>query len=249
MIRNNFLFSIFLLIVIIPFLSLSIPISVVCAYTEIVASTNTELYVSDTNTTVLRLIPTYKVETSDLTFEANAKITTVINNNGSASIEEKYAAWAVKSGPRTISGAVVSNSYSATNVTEIKTNMSTETVVKKGKYVVRTSVSGISLASPGPNQTDADYELTLSGSHVVKTTGVAAGRGSTTDDEFERIRISFETCPREMDPPAEVKEEIKVSYNYVGGELDIYGYDYSNEVKANDITCTSSMIYMKGGGG
>ena len=232
-------------------ISINIPISIVSASTKIHASTKTSLSTSGGDLVVLRLKPAYDVKTRDLWFEAEGEATTVINSSGSTSIEQNYAALATKRGPKVTAGGAVSIFYSATNVKEIKTNLSSEVSVKRGKNVVRTSVSGTSLASPGP-QTDADYEFSLSGSHKVTTDAapIRTESGSNYTEEFEKIRISFEAFPRQMDPPADIVTEVlRLNYNIEDGVLNGYGYGYASKIEANDITCTSSMFYRKGGGG
>ena len=251
MIRKKSFFSLIAAISIVLILSLSIPISTVSAYTEIYASTKTGLSSSGGDLTVLRLKPAYEVKTRDLTFEAKGLATTVINHSGSVRINENYAAMGVKNGPKVIAAGSVTCFYSATNVREVKMNLSSEVSVKRGENIVRTSVSGTSLASPGP-QTDANYELSLSGSHEVTTDAapVITELNSDYTDEFDKIRISFEAFPRQMDPPADVVTELlNVNYKIEDGVLSGYGYDYFSIVEANDITCTSSMNYRKGGGG
>ena len=226
--------------------------SIAVADTEIVASTKTNLSTSGGDLVVLRLIPKYEVKTPDLCFIANGEATTVINHSGSVQIEENYAALASKKGSKVTAGGMVTSTYSATNVKEIKTNLSSEVVVKKGKNVLHTYVSGISLAYPGPNLgqglglEQADYELGLSGSHSVETTAI--GADLSADAEFQRIRMSFEAYPRQMDPPVDVvTETINVNYKMEDDVLSSIGFDFSNVIEANDITCTSSMIYMRGG--
>ena len=257
MIRNKkkSIFSLFAVITIVLFLCLSIsisiniPISIVSASTKIHASTKTSLSTSGGDLVVLRLKPAYEVKTRDLWFVAKGEATTVINSSGSASIEQNYAALATKKGQKVTAGGAVTIFYSATNVKEIKTNLSSEVSVKRGKNVVRTSVSGTSLASPGP-QTDANYVLSLSGTHKVTTDAAPVITESDLDytDEFENIRISFEAFPRQMDPPADVVTELlNVNYKIEDGVLSGYGYDYFSIVEANDITCTSSMNYRRGG--
>ncbi len=251
--RKKSFFSLSVAIAIVLFLclsiSISIPISTVSAYTKIQASTKTGLSTSDDGgLVVLRLKPTYEVKTPDLWFEAKGEATTVINHSGSASIQENYAALATKKGSKVIAGGAVTIFYSATNVREIKTNLSSEVSVKRGKNVVRTSVSGISLASPGP-QTDADYELSLSGSHQVTTDAAPVRTESSPDTGGFKIITSFEKYTGQMDFPADiVTEVINLNSNIEDGVLN-YGYNYLSKVKANDITCLSSMIYRKGGGG
>ena len=203
---------------------------IVLAGTEIVAFTKTELYTSGGGPVILKLIPMYEVEAPYLCFEANGEVTTVINNSGSASIE-----------------GMVTSTYSATNVTEIKTNLSSEIGVKKGKNALYTSVSGISLAYPGPClDQEQDYELGLFGSHQVKTDAIFTGMIS--DAKFQKLKLSFELYPIEMDPPADfVNEEISLKFQTIDGVLTGYGFDFSNVIEANDITCTSSMTHIKGG--
>ena len=213
------------------------------ADTEIKASTSTNLSASGAGTTILRLIPIYEVKPPDLWFEANAEATTVINNSGSATIKEGYAAMASTNGPTVVAGGAVTSFYSATNVREIKVNLSSEVEVKRGKNVLHTYVSGISLASP-----DADYELGLSGSHEVTTDAVAGGVDFDVEEQLKRLRFSFEAYPRVMDPVADVvNETIGVNYNIGRESVKSYGFDFSSEIEANDITCTSSMSYKKGG--
>lgn len=248
MIRKESFLSLIAAISIVLILSLSIPISTVSAYTEIYASTETGLSSSGGDLTVLRLKPAYEVKTRDLTFEAKGVATTVINSSGSVTINENYAALAIKNGPKVIAGGSVTCFYSATNVREITINLSSEISVTRGANIVRTSVSGTSLASPGP-QTDANYELSLSGSHKVTTDAAPVITESNSDytEEFENIRISFEAFPRQMDPPADVVTELlNVNYKIEDGVLSGYGYDFFSTVEANDITCTSSMIYRRG---
>ena len=223
---------------------ISINIPIATAGTSVVASTDTKLSIYSLDTKILRLVPKYVVTTPDLTFEAGAKATTVISNSGPATIVEKYVAWAERNGPTVSSGGMVSNAFSATNAKEVKTNMSCETEVKNGKNVVHTSVSGISIANIDP-EGQADYVFGLSGSHVVKTNAVYPGIGSSS--EFERIRISFEACPIESDIPFDINQGTDLVYNIENGVLKGYGFDYFSEVNANDITCTSSMSYKKGG--
>jgi hypothetical protein len=220
--------------------------NIALADTEIEASTKTNITTSGGDIVVLRLIiPKYEVKTPDLCFIANGEATTVINHSGSAQIEENYVATAVKKGPNVVAGGMVTSTYSATNVKEIKTNISSEVEVKKGKNVLHTYVSGISLAYPGPCS-QADYELGLYGSHQVKTDAIF--RGIISDAEFQKIRMSFEAYPRQMDPPADVvTETINVNYNMEEGVISSIGFDFLNKIEANDITCTSSMIYMRGG--
>lgn len=248
MIRKESFFSLIAAISIVLILSFSIPISTVSAYTEIHASTKTGLSSSGGDLVVLRLKPAYEVKTRDLTFEAKGVATTVINHSGSVTINENYAALAIKNGQKVIAGGSVTCFYSATNVREIKMNLSSEVRVTRGANIVRTSVSGTSLASPGP-QTDANYVLSLSGSHKVTTDAapVITESGSDYTEEFENIRISFEAFPRQMDPPADVVTELlNVNYKIEDGVLSGYGYDYFSIVEANDITCTSSMKYRRG---
>lgn len=225
---------------------ISISIPIVIAGTSIVASTDSELSISGVCTKVLRLLPEYEVTTPDLTFEAGAKVTTVVNNSGSAVIAAKYVAWGGRNGATVNAGGIVSSTFSATNVMAVTSNLSSEVSVKRGKNVVHTSVSGISLANIGPEQTD--YEFGLSGSHMVRTNAVAPGVGSSANDEFERIRISFEAYPTETDIPADITQSTNLLYNIEDGVLKGYGFDYFNEAVANDITCSSSMNYRKGGG-
>ena len=227
-------------------LSFGISIPIVTAGTSVVASTDTKLSIYSLDTKVLRLVPKYEVTTPDLTFEAGAKATTVVNNSGPATIEQKYVAWAERNGLTVSGGGMVSNAFSATNVKEVKSNMSCETEVKNGKNVVHTSVSGISLANIDP-EGQGDYEFGLSGSHVVKTNAIYPGIGSSANEEFERIRISFEAYPIESDIPADINQSTNLVYNIENGVLNGYGFDYFSEVNANDITCTSSMSYKKGG--
>ena len=238
--------SILMLSIIVLSLSSGISIPIVTAGTSVVASTYTKLSISTAEDKVLRLIPKYVVNTPDLGFEANAKATTVVNNSGPATIEQKYVAWGERNGPKVSAGGMVSNAFSATNVKEVKSNMSCETEVKKGKNVVHTSVFGISLANIDP-EGQGDYVFGLSGSHVVKTNAGAPGVGSTANEEFERIRISFEACPIESDIPFDINQGTDLVYNIENGVLKGYGFDYFSEVNANDITCTSSMSYKKGG--
>jgi hypothetical protein len=223
---------------------------IVLAGTEIVAFTKTELSTSGGDIVILKLIPMYEVEAPYLCFEANGEVTTVINNSGSASIEESYVTFAATNGPNVIAGGMVTSTYSATNVTEIQTNLSSEIGVKKGKNALYTSVSGISLAYPGPDlgqeQGQADYELGLFGSHQVKTDAIFTG--IISDAKFQKLKLSFELYPIEMDPPADfVNEEISLKFQTIDGVLNGYGFDFSNEIEANDITCTSSMTHIKGG--
>lgn len=220
---------------------------IVLAGTEIVAFTKTELSTYEGDIVILKLIPMYEVEAPYLCFEANGEVTTVINNSGSASIEESYVTFAATNGPNVVAGGMVTSTYSATNVTEIKTTLSSEISVKKGKNALHTSVSGISLAYPGPClDQEQDYELGLFGSHQVKTDAIFTG--TISDAEFQKIKISFELYPIEMDPPADlVNEEISLKYQMIDGVLSGYGFDFSNEIEANDITCTSSMTYIQGG--
>lgn len=247
MIRKNKFLSILMMSIIVLSLSFGISIPIVTAGTSVVASTDTKLSIYSLDTKILRLVPKYEVTTPDLTFEANAKATTVINNSGPATIVEKYVAWCERNGPKVSGGGMVSNAFSATNVKEVKSNMSCETEVKNGKNVVHTSVFGISLANIDP-EGQSDYEFGLSGSHMVKTNAGALGVGSTADEEFERIRISFEAYPIESDIPADINQSTNLVYNIENGVLNGYGFDYFSEVNANDITCTSSMSYKKGGG-
>jgi hypothetical protein len=211
MIKKKFL-SILMMSIIVLSLSfgISISIPIVFAGTSVVASTYAKLSISTAEDKVLRLIPKYVVNTPDLGFEAGAKATTVVNNTGPASIEQKYVAWGERNGP------------------------------------VHTSVSGIGLANIDP-EGQADYEFGLSGSHVVKTNAVYPGIGSSANEEFERIRISFEACPIESDIPFDINQGTDLVYNIENGVLKGYGFDYFSEVNANDITCTSSMSYKKGG--
>lgn len=249
--KKSFL-SLFVAISVVLFLcfiisiSINIPISTVSAYTKINASTKTDLSTSGGDLTVLRLKPAYDVKTPDLWFEAEGEATTVINASSSASIQQNYAALATKKGQKVIAGGAVTCFYSATNVKEIKTNLSSEVSVKRGMNVVRTSVSGTSLASPG--RTDADYEFSLSGSHRVTTDAAPVITESKPDADAFKIITSFENYTRQMDFPADITEVIKVTSNMEDGVLS-YGYDYASIVKANDITCTSSMSYRKGGVG
>jgi hypothetical protein len=245
MIRKRNL-SILMMSIFILSLSFGISIPIVIAGTSIVASTDSELSISSVCTKVLRLLPEYKVTTPDLTFEAGAKATTVINNSGSAVLAAKYVAWGGSNGPTVSAGGMVSNAFSATNVMAVTSNMSSEVSVKRGKNVVHTYVSGISLANIGPEQTE--YEFGLSGSHMVRTNAVAPGVGSSANDEFERIRIAFEAYPTETDIPADITQSTNLRYNIEDGVLKGYGFDYFNEAVANDITCSSSMNYRKGGG-
>lgn len=226
--------------------------NIALADTEIVVFTKANLSTSGGDIVILRLIPKCEVKTRDLCFIAKGEATTVINHSGSASIEQNYATLAVKKGPNVIAGGAMKSTYSATNVNEIKTNISSEVVVKKGKNVLHTYVSGISLAYPGPNLgqelglEQADYELGLSGSHSVKTTAI--GADLSADAEFQRIKMSFEAYPRQMDPPVDVvTETINVNYKMEDDVLSSIGFDFSNVIEANDITCTSRMIYMRGG--
>jgi len=220
---------------------------IVWAGTEIVAFTKTELSTYGGDIVILKLIPMYEVEAPYLSFEATGEVTTVINNSGSASIEESYVTFAATNGPNVIAGGMVTSTYSATNVYEIKTNLSSEISVKKGKNALYTSVSGISLAYPGPCLgQEQDYELGLFGSHQVKTDAIFTGMIS--DAKFQKLKLSFELYPIEMDPPADfVNEEISLKFQTIDGVLNGYGFDFSNEIEANDITCTSSMTYKKGG--
>ncbi len=188
----------------------------------------------------------YKVTTPDLTFEAGAKATTVVNNSGPAMIEQEYIAWGGSNGPTVSAGGRVSTTFSATNVMAVTSNMSSEVSVKRGKNVVHTSVSGISLANVGPEQSNCEFGL--SGSHMVRTNAVAPGVGSSANGEFERIRISFEAYPTETDIPADITQSTNLLYNIEDGVLNGYGFDYFNEAVANDITCSSSMNYRKEGG-
>ena len=226
--------------------------NVVLADTEISASTKTNLSTSGGDIVVLRLIPIHEVKTRDLSFIAKGEATTVIKHTGSAWIENNYASMASKKGSEVTAGGAVTSFYSATNVEEIKTTISSEVGVKRGKNVLHTYASGISLAYPGPDLgqglglEQADYELGLFGSHSVETTAV--GSDLSEDEEFQRIRMSFETYPRQMDPPADVvTEEIKLNFNMVDGVVNNIGFDFLNEIEANNITCTSGMIYMRGG--
>jgi hypothetical protein len=246
MIGNKKFLSILMMSIIGLSLSFGISIPIVTAGTSVVASTDTKLSIYSLDTKVLRLVPKYVVTTPDLTFEANAKATTVVNNSGPATIEQNYVAWGERNGPTVSAGGMVSNAFSATNVKEVKSNMSCETEVKNGKNVVHTSVSGISLANIDP-EGQGDYEFGLSGSHVVKTNAIYPGIGSTANEEFERIRISFEAYPTETDIPADINQRTDLVYNIENGVLHGYGFDYFSEVNANDITCTSSMSYKKGG--
>lgn len=249
MIEKKSFLSLIAAISIVLILCLSIPISTVSAYTKIHASTQTGLASSGGDLTVLRLKPAYEVKTRDLTFEAKGVATTVINHSGSVTIIENYAALATKKGSKVLAGGSITCFYSATNVREIRINLSSNVRVTRGENIVRTSVSGTSLASPGP-QTDANYVLSLSGSHKVTTDAAPVGTESGSDytEEFENIRISFEAFPRQMDPPADVVTELlNVNYKIEDGVLSGYGYDYFSIVEANDITCTSSMNYRKGG--
>jgi hypothetical protein len=227
LIKKKFL-SILMMSIIVLSLSfgISISIPIVTAGTSVVASTYTKLSISTAEDKVLRLIPKYVVNTPDLGFEAGAKATTVVN--------------------KVSAGGMVSNAFSATNVKEVKSNMSCETEVKKGKNVVHTSVSGISLANIDP-EGQGDYVFGLSGSHITKTNAIAPGVGSTANEEFERIRISFEAYPIESDILADINQSTNLVYNIENGVLNGYGFDYFSEVNANDITCTSSMSYKKGG--
>ena len=227
-------------------LSFGISIPIVIAGTSIVASTDSKLSISSVCTKVLRLLPEYEVTTPDLTFEAGAKATTVVNNSGPAVIAAKYVAWGERNGPTVSAGGIVSTTFSATNVMAVTSSLSSEVSVKRGKNVVHTYVSGISLANIGPEQ--SDYEFGLSGSHVVRTNAVAPGVGSSANGEFERIRISFEAYPTETDIPADITQSTNLFYNIEDGVLNGYGFDYFNEAVANDITCSSSMNYRKGGG-
>jgi hypothetical protein len=245
MINKKFVSTLMMSIFILS-LSFGISIPIVIAGTSIVASTDSKLSISGVGTKVLRLLPEYKVTTPDLTFEAGAKATTVVNNSGPAVIAQKYVAWGERNGATVSAGGIVSNTFSATNVMAVTSNLSSEVSVKRGKNVVHTSVSGISLANIGPEQ--SDYEFGLSGSHMVRTNAVAPGVGSSANGEFERIRISFEAYPTETDIPADITQSTNLLYNIENGVLSGYGFDYFNEAVANDITCSSSMNYRKGGG-
>ena len=251
MIRKNKFLSILMMSIVVLSLSFGISffsIPIATAGTSVVASTYTKLSISTAEDKVLRLIPKYVVNTPDLGFEAGAKATTVVNNSGPATIEQNYVAWGERNGPKVSAGGMVSNAFSATNVKEVKSNMSCETEVKKGKNVVHTSVSGISLANIDPEE-QTDYVWGLSGSHITKTNAVAPGVGSTANEEFERIRISFEAYPIETDIiPADINQRTNLVYNMENGVLNGYGFDYFSEVAANDITCTSSMSYKMVGG-
>jgi hypothetical protein len=217
--------------------------SITNAETKIKASTSTDLAASGANTTILRLIPRYEIKTPDLWFEAAAEATTVINNSGSAAIRENFATLAHKRGPYVAAGGVVTSVYSATNVRAITTNLSMEIEIRRGRKVFHSYLSGISLAAAGD-----DYALGLSGTHEVTTDAVADGVDFDVEDEFKRLRISFESYPREMDAVADVvNETISVNYNLDGLALKSVGFDFLSEVKANDITCTSDMSYRKGG--
>ena len=251
MIRKNKFLSILMMSIVVLSLSFGISffsIPIATAGTSVVASTYTKLSISTAEDKVLRLIPKYVVNTPDLGFEAGAKATTVVNNSGPATIEQKYVAWGERNGPKVSAGGAVSNAFSATNAKEVKSNMSCETEVKKGKNVVHTSVSGISLANIDPEE-QTDYVFRLSGSHITKTNAVAPGIGSTANEEFERIRISFEAYPIESDILADINQSTNLVYNIENGVVNGYGFDYFSEVNANDITCTSSMSYKKVGGG
>jgi hypothetical protein len=253
MIRKNKFLSILMMSIIALSLSFgfSISIPVVIAGTSVVASTYTKLSISisESEDKVLRLIPKYEVYTPDLGFGANAKATTVVNNSGPATIEQKYVAWAERNGPKVNGGGAVSNAFSATNAKKVESNMSCETEVKKGKNVVHTSVSGISLANIDPVEDEqADYVFGLSGSHITKTDALYPGVGSNAIEEFERIRISFEAYPFESNIPADINQHTNLVYNIEDGVLNGYGFDYFSEVAANDITCIASMSYKKVGG-
>lgn len=247
MIRKNKFVSILMASIFILSLSFGIGIPVVLAGTSVVASTDSKLSISGVGTKVSRLLPEYEVTTPDLTFEAGAKATTVINNSGPAVIAEKYIVLGEMNGPKVSAGGRVSNAFSATNVMTVTSNLSSEVAVKGGgKNVVHTSVSGISLANIDPEQ-QSDYEFGLSGSHIVQTNAVAPGVGSSADEEFERIRVLFEAYPTDSDIPADITQSTNLLYNIENGVLNGYGYDYFSIVTANEITCTSSMIYRRGG--
>jgi hypothetical protein len=245
MVNKRFV-SLLMMSIFILSLSFGISIPVVLAGTSVVASTDTALSISGVGTKVLRLLPEYEVTTPELTFEAGAKATTVVNNRGYALIVAKYVAWGERNGPTVSAGGIVSNAFSATNVMTVTSNMSSEVSVKRGKNVVHTSVSGISLANIDQEQ-QSDYEFGLSGSHLVQTNAVAPGVGSSADEEFERIRVLFEAYPTETEIPADITKSTNLLYNIENGVLNGYGYDYFSIVKANDITCTSSMNYRRGG--
>nr|QNO54492.1 hypothetical protein ILIMKHIM_00021 [Methanosarcinales archaeon ANME-1 ERB7] len=165
--------------------------NIALAYTEIIASTETELSTPGADCVILELIPKYEVVTPNLCFEANGKATTVIYNSRSASIDESYATFAVKNGPYVTNGGAMTSTYSATNANEIKTNLGSEIEVKKGENAFHTSVSGISLAFPGPClDQEQDYELGLSGSHQVMTDAIFTGK------------LPFVAYPKEMDGEA-----------------------------------------------
>ncbi|RJS70101.1 hypothetical protein CW713_01490 [Methanophagales archaeon] len=247
MTKKRYLFTLWISTVILS-LTFGAGIPITIAGTSVVASTETKLSTVNNDSAILRLLPKYEVTTPDLGFEASAKATTVINNSGPVTIVEEYVAWGERNGPAVSAGGMVSNSFSATNVEEAKTNMSCETEVKKGKGIVHTSVLGISLANIDP-EGQAEYELGLSGSHMVKTNAVYPGIGSSANEEFEKIRISFEAYPTETNIPADINQSTNLVYNIENGVLNGYGFDYFSEVAANDITCTSSMSYRKVGGG
>jgi hypothetical protein len=142
-------------------------------------------------------------------------------------------------------GGMISNACSASSATKVTSNLSSEVEVKGGANVVHTSVAGMALANILKEQ--VEYELGLSGAHLVQTNSVAPGVG--THPEFEKIKITFEAFPTESEIPADINQTVNVVYNIEDGTLKGYGYDFFNEVTANDITCTSSMSYKKVGGG
>jgi hypothetical protein len=244
MINKKFV-SILMMSMFILSLSFGIGIPVITAGTSVVASTDSKLSTSGVCTKVLRLLPEYEVTTPALGFKASAKATTVINNSGPATIVEKYVAWGEMNGPMVSAGGRVSNAFSATDVTTVTSNLSSEVEVKGEKNLVHISVSGISLANIDHGQ--SDYEFGLSGSHVLKTNAMYPGIGSSANEEFERIRIAFEAYPTESDIPADITQSTNLLYNIEDGVLNSYGYDYFSIVEANDITCTSSMNYIRGG--
>jgi hypothetical protein len=232
MIEKKFL-SILMTSIIILSLSFGISIPIVLAGTSVVTSTDAKLFISNADAKVLRLLPNYVVNTSDLSFEASAKATTEVNNNGPATIEQKYVAWGERNGPTVSAGGVISNAFSATNAKEVKSNMSCETVVKNGKNVMYTSGGGsVSNAFSATNVTEANSnpstEVVLKkGWNVVRTlvSGISLANIDQEQSDYEFWLSGSHVVKTNALPPGSGSfnefEKIRISFEACPTETDI----------------------------
>lgn len=231
-------------------------ISPVMAYSGTEVSTNSFLISSGSDISALRSITQNQISTPDLHLLTGATITSsaITEDGGLAQISQN----ALFSASSDIYGqytglAAINSQVSAIGTKKIESGISLNGVSilsnpwgdMDAMSKVQAECFGVTFASPGTD----NYGLSVDASQNTYANGLILKNSGASQTDANRYSISFAPDAIEFEEPADsIDENINLQCTYSEDSLESYTYDFSRDIKTDDVEFIGKMVYGRWGG-